>query len=95
MFMYNNHLLLTLFYIWVRIFYTVASSFDEPHPHTGTVQPYKPGDPGIKLDTTTENILSKNQPYQTQIKTGNSGRGIVVQDVHAPAALVWERILGK
>ena len=82
-----------LYCLWIRLSIAVASSFDEPHPHTGSVQPYKPGDPGIKLDSAAEKILSSNQPYQTQIKTGNSGRGLVVQDVQAPMPLVWKRIL--
>lgn len=73
---------------------TTASSQPE-HPHQGKVTPFQPGDPKIELDDKALEILARGQPYQTQISLPGSsgGRGMVVQDVNAPAHIVWERIL--
>jgi hypothetical protein len=37
--------------------------------------------------------LSDGKPYQTQVQTGEGGRGLVIQDVDAPTHVVWDRIL--
>lgn len=72
---------------------SLASSFDKPHAHRGKVVPYEPGDPGVELDAVALQTLKKKLPYQTQIQSGASGRGLCVQDVEAPASIVWEKIL--
>lgn len=74
-------------------FFVCASNFNKPHSHTGKVEPFKPGDPHIKLDGKACSILKVGKPYSTQVETGSSGRGLVVQDVDAPTHVVWERIL--
>ena len=38
-----------------------------------------------------ESLLASGKPYQTQIKNGNKGRGLVVQDINAPSDVVWGR----
>eukprot|EP00540_Astrosyne_radiata_P021142 CAMPEP_0116839380 /NCGR_PEP_ID=MMETSP0418-20121206/9735_1 /TAXON_ID=1158023 /ORGANISM="Astrosyne radiata, Strain 13vi08-1A" /LENGTH=325 /DNA_ID=CAMNT_0004469485 /DNA_START=94 /DNA_END=1071 /DNA_ORIENTATION=+ len=65
----------------------------KPHPHQGKVKPFEPGDPKVPLDRKAISTLESGKPYQTQIQSGTSGRGLVVQDVHAPTNVVWERIL--
>eukprot|EP00560_Eucampia_antarctica_P010007 CAMPEP_0197828816 /NCGR_PEP_ID=MMETSP1437-20131217/5338_1 /TAXON_ID=49252 ORGANISM="Eucampia antarctica, Strain CCMP1452" /NCGR_SAMPLE_ID=MMETSP1437 /ASSEMBLY_ACC=CAM_ASM_001096 /LENGTH=286 /DNA_ID=CAMNT_0043430211 /DNA_START=141 /DNA_END=998 /DNA_ORIENTATION=- len=70
-----------------------ASSFSEPHPHNGKVTPFEPGDPKVPLDGKALQILESGKPYKTQIDSGAGGRGLVVQDVHAPSDVVWGRIL--
>jgi hypothetical protein len=65
----------------------------EPHPHQGKVTPFSPGDPKIHLDKEALTILESDKPYRTQIQSGASGRGLVVQDIHAPTDIVWGRIL--
>jgi hypothetical protein len=100
-----------------------ASSFHEPHTHTGKVDPFQPGDPKISLDKAALNTLSLGKPYQvrslptyqlhsshlyhsvtqtifphshsiqTQIQSGTSGRGLVIQDIQAPTSIVWKKIL--
>jgi hypothetical protein len=81
----------------ILLLLTCCSSFvnteSTAHPHQGKVIPFKPGDPKVKLDRKALNILSQGRPYQTQIKSGSSGRGLVVQDVEAPTNIVWDRIL--
>eukprot|EP00978_Attheya_sp_CCMP212_P003361 scaffold6952_cov48-Attheya_sp.AAC.1 len=70
-----------------------ASDFNKPHPHTGKVTPFQPGDPKVSLDGKATKILKTGKPYQTQIQSGAGGRGLVVQDISAPSDLVWGRIL--
>lgn len=73
--------------------YLLLGAIAEPHPHTGKIAPFKSGDPGVKLDNRALNILNSGKQYQTQIQSGTSGRGMVVQDVKAPVDVVWGRIL--
>jgi len=71
-----------------------ASSFNEPHAHTGVVSPFQPGDPKITLDQKATAVLNSGKPYQTQTTAGETGgRGLVVQDIHADTSIVWGRIL--
>jgi hypothetical protein len=70
-----------------------SAAMDEPHPHQGKVAPFSPGDPKVKLDMGALQVLESEKPYQTQIQSGTSGRGLVVQDIHAPTDIVWGRIL--
>jgi len=71
-----------------------ASSFYESHSHTGKVKPFEPGDPKVPLDGKAKATLNSGKPYETQIKSGDSGgRGLVVQDVNASTEIVWGRIL--
>ena len=41
-----------------------ASNFNKPHAHTGKVEPFKPGDPNVKLDGRAKGILKNGKPYQ-------------------------------
>ncbi|KAL3822554.1 hypothetical protein ACHAXA_007665 [Cyclostephanos tholiformis] len=85
---------LNLFVILViTIVVADASNFNKPHSHKGKVEPFKPGDPNVKLDGKAKGILKSGKPYQTQVMNGDSGRGLVVQDVDAPTDVVWGRIL--
>lgn len=70
-----------------------ASSFNEPHSHQGVVTPFQPGDPKVPLDSKAKHILGQGKPYQTQVQSAGSGRGLVVQDIDAPPSIVWGRIL--
>ena len=63
------------------------------HPHQGKITPYQPGDPKVKLDSKALDTLNSGQPYQTQLSSKLGGRGMVVQDIHASADVVWGRIL--
>jgi hypothetical protein len=65
------------------------------HPHQGKVTPFQPGDPNIILDDKALEVLARGQPYQTQVMSAgkSGGRGMVVQDINAPAHTVWGRIL--
>jgi len=63
------------------------------HPHQGKVPPFQAGAPNVELDGKAEVILSNGKPFQTQIQSETSGRGLVVQDVKAPTHVVWGKIL--
>jgi hypothetical protein len=68
----------------------------EPHPHRGKIQPFQPGTPAVTLSSQAISILQLGKPYQTQMDDAigaKSGRGMVVQDVHAPIDVVWATIL--
>ena len=73
----------------------LASDPNAPHAHSGKQQPFSPGDPNVKLDRKALSILSSGKPFQTTIHVpgSTSGRGLVVQEIHAPPDVVWDRIL--
>jgi len=73
--------------------FVTPSSSNQPHDHSGKVTPFVPGDPKIYLDKKAIKILKAGKPYETQVKSGMGGRGIVTQDVQAPIDIVWGRIL--
>lgn len=63
------------------------------HPHQGVVAPFASGDPGVKLNGSALQTLRAGKPHSTQIQSETGGRGLVVQDVHAPSDVVWAQIL--
>lgn len=82
------------------IAYTKVVLAKAPHPHQGKIAPFASGDPGVELDRHALSILASGHPYKTQVlaaddhkSSSKAGRGMVVQDVHAPTHIVWERIL--
>lgn len=70
-----------------------GSSFNEPHSHQGTVTPYEPKAPNLKLNDKALKMLEAGKMYKTQVSEGGKGRGVVVVDINAPTATVWSRIL--
>mmetsp|Transcript_20409 Transcript_20409/g.42567 ORF Transcript_20409/g.42567 Transcript_20409/m.42567 type:complete len:291 (-) Transcript_20409:46-918(-) len=85
--------LVALFLLSLTAPFTDAADAKSPHPHSGKVPPFKPGDPKVKLNKKALKLLKNGKPYQTQVKTGNRGRGLVVQDIAAPPSVVWDTIL--
>ncbi len=58
---------LNLFVILViTIVVADASNFNKPHSHKGKVEPFKPGDPNVKLDGKAKGILKSGKPYQVR-----------------------------
>lgn len=83
-----------MFRLVLQLFFLVAVLINaEPHPHSGKVTPFVAGDPGVRLSSDALRTLASGKPYKTQIQSGSTGRGLVVQDVHAPSSVVWDRIL--
>lgn len=73
----------------------LASDPDVPHAHSGKQQPFPPGNPNVSLDRKALSTLASGKPFQTTIHVpgSTSGRGLVVQEIHAPPEVVWDRIL--
>lgn len=64
------------------------------HPHRGLLPPYEGSEArSIKLTNQQDQILLSGQSVKVSEKKGNGGRGFVIQDVHAPPQVIWERIL--
>ena len=71
----------------------LSASTDKPQGHKGLVKPFKPGPPGIKLKGGEIEKLRKGEAVKQQLSSGSGGRGLVIQDVHAPPEVVWGRIM--
>ncbi len=87
------HLLQLCLVVLVLLGSCECASTTKPHHHKGKVAQFSPGKPSVKLDSRALMVLESGKPYSTQVKSGNSGRGMVVQDVAAPQDVVWGRIL--
>lgn len=70
-----------------------GANFNAPHPHRGISEPFRPGPPNYKLKNKDQSDLREGKCVQEQITIGKGGRGLVIQDVHAPPEVVWSRIL--
>jgi len=86
-------LLLTLVSLFLLPALLLSASTDKPQGHTGIVKPFKPGPPGIKLKSGEIEKLRKGEAVKQQLSSGSGGRGLVIQDVHAPPEVVWGRIM--
>jgi hypothetical protein len=71
----------------------LSATTDKPQGHKGLVKPFKPGPPGIKLKGGEIEKLRKGEAVRQQLSSGSGGRGLVIQDVHAPPEVVWGRIM--
>jgi len=70
----------------------------EPHPHRGKTEPFDISDlpgiiPDVTVDEEAQTILASGKQYQTKLRKGQYGQGIVVQDIQAPTVIVWDTIL--
>lgn len=77
----------------VVLFLSRGSIGSEQHPHTGVLDPFRPGRPGVSLDGHAQQVLSSGEPYKTEIPFDSDKRRMIVQDVQAPTDVVWGRIL--
>eukprot|EP00636_Phaeomonas_parva_P017710 CAMPEP_0118855916 /NCGR_PEP_ID=MMETSP1163-20130328/3570_1 /TAXON_ID=124430 /ORGANISM="Phaeomonas parva, Strain CCMP2877" /LENGTH=342 /DNA_ID=CAMNT_0006788897 /DNA_START=179 /DNA_END=1207 /DNA_ORIENTATION=- len=64
----------------------------KPHPHQGFEAPFTPG-VAPKLTGKSIAELKKGKAVFSQDRSGLSARVVCVQDVAAPAGIVWDRIL--
>lgn len=71
----------------------LAADPDSPHPHQGVVAPYTGAPPVPELTDEDLATLAKGEPVKKQQQEGDSGgRGVAVQDIHAPSEVIWSRI---
>lgn len=78
--------------LWV-----VTAALAEPHPHRGLLPAYDGPPPAVALTDDDRAHLAAGEPVKKQVQTasgdGAAGRGIAVQDIHAPPGQVWAKIL--
>lgn len=71
----------------------LAADASKPHPHTGTLEPFKPGPPPALTAAELSSLSAGKAVQKTVQMTGVQGaRAIAVFDVPAPPKLVWECI---
>lgn len=71
----------------------LAADPNTPHPHQGVLAPY-PQPPQTPVLTEAERAsLAAGEVIRKQTQGEAGGRGIAIQDVHAPPEVVWRKIL--
>jgi len=70
-----------------------AANKNKPHKHQGSLEPYKSEKPKITLTSKQLSDLLAGKLVKEQLLQGGGGRAMVIQDVHAPCDVVWDRIL--
>jgi ribosome-associated toxin RatA of RatAB toxin-antitoxin module len=70
-----------------------AADPDKPHIHQGSLPSYQGAPPTVPLTAAELATLSGGGVVKRQIKYADGGRGVAVQDIHAPTEVVWDRIL--
>ncbi len=65
----------------------------QPHIHQGRLESYDGPPPTVDLTVSELEILARDEPVKRQLKTGEGGRAVAVQDIHASPEIVWDRIL--
>lgn len=71
----------------------LGADANTPHPHQGIVAPYEGVPPTPNLDAEDLAKLTAGEAVQKQFKGGSGGRGMAIQDIHAPVDVVWGRIM--
>jgi len=88
---------LVLFSIQLTCFFLVpqvnGSDKNKPHKHQGVLEPYSSEKPRMNLKEKQLQDLLAGKTVLQQLVQGGGGRAIVIQDVHAPSDIVWDRIL--
>jgi hypothetical protein len=69
-----------------------AADPDKPHPHQGIVPAFEGAPPRIELTAEQRATLERGEAVMTAVPGDEGGRGMAVQDVHAPPEVIWERI---
>jgi len=87
----------------LEVLFVALALFDkdavhDSHPHRGKAKPFVISElpsiiPDVITDEKAREILDAGKQYQTKLRKGQYGRGIVVQNVNAPTDLVWSTIL--
>lgn len=73
---------------------SVAGAADpgKPHPHQGIVPAFEGEPPRIDLSEDERRDLDRGKAVITTLPGDAGGRGMAIQDVHAPPEVVWDRI---
>lgn len=69
-----------------------AADPDKRHPHQGIVEPFSQRPPVVELDPTQRARLEAGELLLVSVEGRDGGRGMAIQDIAAPPAVVWDRI---
>ena len=70
-----------------------AADLFVPHPHEQTLTPFTSPPELLKLDEKETALLKKGEAVLRQSEENESGSGVAVQMISAPASLIWDTIL--
>ncbi len=83
--------ILSLLLVFVTL--CMGADANSPHPHQGILQPYTGPPPVVTLSQSELDSLASGGVVKQQLRIGQGGRGVAVQDVHADTSTVWSRII--
>ncbi len=71
----------------------LAANADKPHPHQGKLAPTtsRPAATALTAEDLAE--LGRGQAVMKQVRYDGGGRALAIQDIDAPADVVWDTIL--
>ena len=70
-----------------------AAELFQPHPHEQTLKPFTSPPELLTLDESENALLKKGEAVLRQSEENESGSGVAVQLISAPATLIWDTIL--
>ncbi len=70
-----------------------AAELFVPHPHEQTLKPFTSAPELLKLDEKETALLKEGEAVLRQSEENESGSGVAVQMIAAPASLIWDTIL--
>ena len=70
-----------------------AADLFKPHPHEQTLKPFLSAPELLKLDEKETVVLKDGDAVLRQSEDNESGSGVAVQLISAPASLIWDTIL--
>ena len=88
----SSSLLTILVVLCVNILPIFAASKTKPHTHNGLLEPYDGKHIPYSLTKEQNDLLNSGKPVTINQRNGKSGRGIVIQDIHAPPSVCLSRI---
>lgn len=90
----NTHYRMNLFVLFFAIIIVNAygATMDRPHTHSGVLEQFTGNHIGYNISLAQLKKLHGGEPVIIKETTGKSGRGIVIQDVHASTEIVFDRI---
>ena len=70
-----------------------AADLFTPHPHEQTLKPFTQKPDPVNLDEKEAAVLNQGESVLRQSEQNESGSGVAVQLISAPASLIWDTIL--
>ncbi len=71
----------------------IPAGASDPHPHPAVLKPIVKAPAAIELSKEEQARVGQGEPVLRQTQGEDGGRGVAVQTVKAPAAVVWDTIL--